>query len=148
MGMFWDKNRSGYFWYQSPIVTHVAILEAFAAIDPKTAELNEMRIWLLKQKQTQRWESTPATVDAIYALLLRGDDWLASDNKISIQMGGKEVVSQHQEAGTGYFTQTFTGSDIKPKLGEVNVTKQGNDIAWGAAPESSCVDGRCPPVSA
>jgi len=132
MGIFWDKNRSGYFWNQSPIVTHVSILEAFAAIDPKTPELNEMRIWLLKQKQTQRWESTPATIDAIYALLLRGDDWLTADNKITIQMGGKEIISQHQEAGTGYFTQTFTGSDIKPELGEVNVTKQGNDIAWGA----------------
>jgi len=132
MGMFWDKNRSGYFWNQSAIATHTAILDAFAQIDPKTKELNEMRIWLLKQKQTQRWESTPATVDAIYALLLRGDEWLSADNKVTIQMGGKTIVPQNPEAGTGYFSQIFTGTDIKPSLGEVRVTKQGNDIAWGA----------------
>jgi len=132
MGMFWDKNRSGYFWNQSAIATHVAILDAFAKIDSKTSELNEMRIWLLKQKQTQRWESAPATVDAIYALLLRGDNWLAPDNSVKIQMGGKEIVQQNREAGTGYFTQTFTGSDIKPSLSEVRVTKQGDDIGWGA----------------
>jgi hypothetical protein len=132
MGMYWDKNRSGYFWNESAITTHVAILEAFAEIDPKTAELNEMRIWLLKQKQTQRWESVPATVDAIYALLLRGDDWLASNNRINIKMGEEEITPQDTEAGTGYFTQIFVQDEIKPGMGEIHITKEGNGIAWGA----------------
>ncbi len=132
MGMYWDKNRSGYLWNESAISTHVAILEALAEVDPKTSELNEMRIWLLKQKQTQRWESVPATVDAIFALLLRGDNWLSSDNKVSIRMGGQEIIPQNQEAGTGYFTKTFTNSEIKPDLETVSVTKKGSGIAWGS----------------
>ncbi|MDR1730194.1 MAG: hypothetical protein LBR52_05990 [Prevotellaceae bacterium] len=132
MGMFWDKNRTGYFWNQSAIATLTAILDAFAQIDPKTEELSEMRIWLLKQKQTQRWESTTATVDAIYALLLRGDNWLSADNRVTIQMGGKTIVPQNPEAGTGYFTEIISGSEIRPELGEVRITKEGNGIAWGA----------------
>ncbi len=132
MGMFWDKNRPGYLWNESAIATHTAILDAFAQIEPETDELNEMRIWLLKQKQTQRWESTPATVNAIYALLLHGDEWLAPDNEVTIKMGGKTISPQNPEAGTGYFTQTFTASEIKPDLGEIQVKKQGNTLAWGA----------------
>ena len=39
--------------------------------------VNDMKTWLLKQKQTQNWRTTKATADACYALLLQGTDWLS-----------------------------------------------------------------------
>jgi uncharacterized protein YfaS (alpha-2-macroglobulin family) len=132
MGMYWESNRSGYLWNESIIATHTAIMEAFATVDLKTEELDEMRIWLLKQKQTQQWESVPATVDAIYALLLQGSDWLSADNNVSVQMGGKTIQPENMEIGTGYFTKVFIGNEIKPNLGTVEIEKTGVGIAWGA----------------
>jgi uncharacterized protein YfaS (alpha-2-macroglobulin family) len=132
MGMYWANNRAGYFWNESAITTHTTLMEALVTIDPKTEETDEMRIWLLKQKQTQRWESVPATVDAIYAILLKGSDWLSGNNDISIRMGGKTVQPETPETGTGYFTKVFTGQEIKPELSTVQIKKDGAGIGWGA----------------
>ena len=41
--------------------------------------VEDCKVWLLKQKQTQDWKTTKATADAMYGLLLRGTDLLASD---------------------------------------------------------------------
>ena len=45
-------------------------------VDAEAVE--DCKVWLLKQKQTQDWKTTKATADAVYALLLRGDNLLAS----------------------------------------------------------------------
>ena len=44
----------------------------------------DCRVWLLKQKQTQDWKTTKATADAVYGLLLRGHDFLASDKLVEV----------------------------------------------------------------
>jgi hypothetical protein len=36
------------------------------------------------------------------------------------------------EAGTGYYKTSWTGSDIKPDMAEVTLTKKGEGIAWGS----------------
>ena len=63
-------------WYHAPIETQAVMIEAFdeVANDPNAVE--ECKVWLLKQKQTQNWKTTKATADAVYALLLRGDNLL------------------------------------------------------------------------
>ena len=76
MGMYWAKNTAGYFWNERPVAVQAAIIEAFSETGSTTAELDELKIWLLKQKQTQRWDSPIATVNAVYALLMQGNNWL------------------------------------------------------------------------
>jgi hypothetical protein len=61
-GMYWAAfNRGGYYWYQSPVESHSLLIEAFIEIDKNTATVNELKTWLLKQKQTQNWRTTKAT---------------------------------------------------------------------------------------
>ncbi|MBA4055682.1 MAG: hypothetical protein C0490_13285, partial [Marivirga sp.] len=68
MGMYWKYDR-GYYWYQAPIETQALMIEVYdeVASDPKVVE--ELKVWLLKQKQTQDWKTTKATTEACYALL-------------------------------------------------------------------------------
>ena len=40
--------------------------------------MDEMKLWLLKNKQTTNWKTTKATAEACYALLLTGSDWLSN----------------------------------------------------------------------
>ena len=60
----------------SPIDTHCLLMALFNEVSPDKQKTDRMKQWLLSQKQTQNWESVPATVNAIYALLLTGSDWL------------------------------------------------------------------------
>lgn len=131
-GMYWAKNTAGYFWNERPVAVQAAMIEAFSEISKNAADIDEMKIWLLKQKQTQRWDSPIASVNAIYALLLKGSDWLATDGKVKITAGGKMITPAKEEAGTGYFKETIPVNEIRPETGKVTVEKTDENIGWGA----------------
>ena len=144
LGMYWAKNTPGYFWNEQPVAIQAAIIEAFEEVTKNNAEVDEMKIWLLKQKQTQRWNSPLGTVDAIYALLHDGSDWLATTGQVKITLGKTVLQPPSIEAGTGYFKQTIPVNDIVPEMGKVTVSstegftqpealsKKKSSIGWGA----------------
>ncbi|MFN4254804.1 MAG: alpha-2-macroglobulin family protein [Saprospiraceae bacterium] len=132
LGMYWVFDW-GYYWYQLPVETQAMMVEVFdeVADDPKAVD--ELRIWLLKNKQTNNWESTKATAEAVYALLLRGQNWLDNARPVSISLGGKTLKTNDLEAGTGYFKQAWGGAEVKPSLAEIKVENPNSNMAWGAA---------------
>jgi len=144
MGMYWSErtpsekeNYGGYYWYQAPIETQALLIEAFDEVANDTKAVDDMKVWLLKSKQTQNWKTTKATTEAVYALLLRGTDWLATESNVEITVGDikvdpKTMPDVKQEAGTGYFKTSWSGSDIKPKMGEITVSKKDAGVSWGA----------------
>lgn len=136
LGMYWNSEQ-GWFWYQAPVETQALMIEAFQEITHDTIAIDEMKTWLLKQKQTQDWKTTKATVEACYALLLRGTNWLAEDEKPDIKIGNIKVGTSEMsdtkvEAGTGYFKTSWNGNDITPEMGSVKIYKQSQGISWGA----------------
>jgi hypothetical protein len=136
MGMYWNNER-GWYWYMAPIETQTMMIEAFDEVLKDAASVNEMKVWLLKQKQTQDWKTTRATVEATYALLLRGTDFLENDKPVEIKVGNHLVDPTKMpdvkvEAGTGYFKTSWNGDDIKPEMGIVTLTKKDNGVSWGA----------------
>lgn len=134
MGMYW-KSDFGYYWHQSPVETQAMMIEAFDEVAGDKNNVELMKIWLLKQKQTQDWKTSRATVEAIYSLLRRGTDLLASDKLVEIEMAGEmlnmKAVGQ-VEAGTGYFQTSWGKGEIKPEMGNISITKNDEGIAWGA----------------
>ncbi|MDR0873866.1 MAG: hypothetical protein LBN27_10460 [Prevotellaceae bacterium] len=138
MGMYWEKNVNGYFWSQSAIRTQTALIEAFEEVagqarnDRSTEEINNMKIWLLKQKQTQMWDSNISTVNAVNALFSNNNDWLNNTENAKISIGNVPLTEK-TEAGTGYIKKTYEKSEITPALADISVTKNTDGIAWGAA---------------
>jgi uncharacterized protein YfaS (alpha-2-macroglobulin family) len=152
LGMYWKDMMNGYYWYQAPIETQALLIEAFSEIQPPNPPqggtnspsqgagglVDEMKIWLLKQKQTQDWKTTKATTEACYALLLQGTDWLA-DSKLAEVTVGKEKITEESlkmkgiqpDAGTGYFKTSWSGSEITPEMGKITVKNPNNVVAWG-----------------
>ncbi len=143
MGMYFkDFTKSGYYWYQAPIESQAMIIEAFTDIDKNENTLNDLKTWLLKQKQTQNWPTTKATAEACYALLMNGSNWLAEEKEVVINMGNTVIKSMDQqaEAGTGYFKKRIEGEKVKPEMGNINVEiKSTNNkpinqsTSWGSA---------------
>ncbi|TSA30039.1 MAG: hypothetical protein D4R67_01015 [Bacteroidetes bacterium] len=135
LGMYWAVGN-GYEWYQAPVEIQALLIEAFNEVGRDNRSMEEMKIWLLKQKQTQLWKTRQATVDACYALLLRGTDLLAEDPNVVISLGDLVVDPStqqdlQQEAGTGYFRISWSGIDITPDMGNISITKSSDGIAWG-----------------
>ena len=134
MGMYWAKNVSGWWWHERPIAVQTAIIEAFTEISKNNAEADEMKIWLLKQKQTQRWDTPISTVDAVYALLNYGTDWLAESGETTIKLGNTTLNPQNKEAGTAYFKEEMDVQTLKSETGKITISRSGsNGIGWGAA---------------
>ena len=131
-GMYWKEVRGGYYWREAPAETQATLIEAFDEVQHDQKAVDEMKLWLLKQKQTHRWASTRATVDACYALLLRGSDWLAPTRALQVTVGGQEIGPEAAQAGTGYFKTSWPAVEIKPAQGKVTVRKPDAGVAWGA----------------
>ncbi|MBS1666650.1 MAG: alpha-2-macroglobulin [Bacteroidetes bacterium] len=124
LGMYWKENSGGYYWQQAPIETQSLLIEAFSEIGKDDKLVGNLKIWLLKQKQTQNWGTTKATAEACYALLMQGKDWLGQDDKVDIQLGSTVISSNDQktETGTGYFKKVIEGSFVKPDMGNISVS--------------------------
>ena len=137
MGMYYKENYAGYYWHEAPIEAQSLIIEAFTEVAADTKSADELRIWLLKSKQTQNWKTTKATCEAVYALLLQGTNWLATEPNVEITLGNILVNPAKEpdmkvEAGTGYFKKVWNGAEIKPEMGKVKVVTKGDGISWGA----------------
>ena len=137
MGMYWRNEQRGWNWYQAPVETQALLIEAFDEVSDDQKSVEEMKIWLLKQKQMQDWKTTKATTEAVYALLLRGTSLLASDKQVEVTLGTEKVDPYKQdgsrpEAGTGYFKTSWDAASIKPEMGKVTVSNPNPTVAWGA----------------
>ena len=144
LGMYWKSNTNSWYWYQAPIETQALLIEAFSEVGNviqndanNLTDIDNLKIWLLKNKQTNQWKTTKATTEAVYALLLQGSSWLDVSEMVAVKVGNtdigpKKLEDVKHEAGTGYYKTSWTGSDIKPEQAEVQLTKKGDGIAWGA----------------
>jgi len=88
LGMFWRETELSWWWYRAPIETQALMIEAFDEVMSDRQAVEDAKVWLLKQKQTQDWKTTKATADAVYALLLRGRELLSSDKLVEVTVGG------------------------------------------------------------
>ncbi len=138
MGMYWADNRSGYFWNESPIETQAMLIEAFNEAGSDTRAVGEMKIWLLRNKQTSDWKTTKATSEAIYAILATDDDLIGDNNEpLDIRISGKplkKVVEEplRPEAGTGYVNTSWNGSEVDKSLANLRITNPNSSMMWGA----------------
>lgn len=132
MGRYWRDTERHWWWYRAPIETQAMMIEAFREIGKDDKVADDCRVWLLKQRQTQAWPSTKSTADAIYALLLGGDDLLGSDAIVSLSIGGTEVKPDKVEAGTGFYEKRFGAAEIRPDMGTVVLTKSDKGVSWGS----------------
>jgi uncharacterized protein YfaS (alpha-2-macroglobulin family) len=129
-GMYWASNSFESFFY-SPIARHCLLMEVLGTVVPDKKETDQMKQWLLSQKQTQRWSTVPATTYAIHALLSTGSNWLSENNVCTAQIGDRKYVSTSGDSITGYLSEEIPLVDTE-KNPIITISKQGEAPAWGA----------------
>lgn len=136
-GMYWIENKSGYYWYQSPIETQALLIEAFAEIEKDKKYVDEMKVWLLKNKQVNRWSTTKATSEAIYTLLLQGTDWTSIKDNTKFKIGNEKVLTKKlsekdKEATTGYIKMNWSTAEISKEMGTISVENKTEVPGYGS----------------
>jgi 5-hydroxyisourate hydrolase-like protein (transthyretin family) len=132
-GMYWD-NDYGYFWYELPIETHSLMTEVFEYLSENQTEKDNLKLFLLKNKQTNRWKTTKATASAIYALLGGKNDKLELPSMPTIKLG-EEVLdfsASKVEQGTSYIKKSWKEDEIKANFSKIEVSNPNANVSWGA----------------
>uniref|UniRef100_UPI00321AE2DC alpha-2-macroglobulin family protein n=3 Tax=Bacteroides TaxID=816 RepID=UPI00321AE2DC len=134
-GMFFAFNENPYTWGGMQMQAHVDVMEALEQTGGNTDTVEEMKLWLLKQKQTQQWNSPVATADAVFALLMKGTNLLDNQGDVRIVIADEvlETVSPSKTTvpGLGYIKRSFTQKNVVDAR-KIEVEKRNPGIAWGA----------------
>ncbi len=134
MGAHFAFLDTPYRWGMMPIPTHVSAMEALGLDAGNASLLEEMRVWLLKQKQTTMWNSPVATADAVYALLVGGANPLENEGEVAIKLGNTALSTASPQATLGITSikETYTQGDKELDATSITVSKLDDGIAWGA----------------
>ena len=137
-GMYWRKEYIGYYhrWYEAPIERQALLIEAFTEISPREDELTMMKQWLLMRKEGNSWNSTKATAEAVYALLLGAPADLLQPAATVVTVGGEKITATEAaraEAGTGYLQRVWKSETMTPALADIAVRTDGTHPAFGTA---------------
>lgn len=139
LGMYWNEGN-GFYWYQLPIERHSMMISLFSEAGGNQDETDSMKIWLLKNKQTNHWKTSKATSAALYALLIQGEKggmtpWIKEVSIPEIQVGKSQISagSDIVQAGTGYLKQTWASDAIVKEMATIKVHNKNSSVAWGAA---------------
>lgn len=136
MGTHFAFNDSYYSWGMMPVTTHVAAMEALSRFEGNASVIEEMKRWLLKQKQTTQWNTPVASADAIYALLCNGRNWLADRGDVTLTLGRERLRTTDTSArslqGLGYIKETYEEGNAALNARTLEVEKHDEGMAWGA----------------
>ncbi|WP_417350579.1 MG2 domain-containing protein [Flavobacterium alkalisoli] len=135
-GMYWISNKAGWYWYESPIETQALLIEAMIEIDNDIESADAMKVWLIKNKQNKNWPTTKATTEAVYALLMKGGEWLSVKDKTSISLGNTEALNKKlaensKEAGTGYLKLEWDSKEITKELADLKIENKSTVPGYG-----------------
>ncbi|MCF8337651.1 MAG: hypothetical protein K9I74_06665 [Bacteroidales bacterium] len=135
MGMFWRDFRGGWHWHQAPIDSQSLMIRLFDQVADDSDAVEKMKLWLLKQKQTQRWPTSSGTANAVFALLSTGEDLLSSQGTdVTFKVGNQSFSPEKSEVqtGTGYFKKSWDEADITKDMTAIEVDKKDESVSWGS----------------
>ena len=130
-GVYWKQNLNDWGWYSSKTVNHAGALEAFNKLTPTDETfIEEMKIWLVTQKEVNSWGSSRGTAEVIFTILNSGKSWTSAESdKAEITWGGKALNPQTQ--ATSYVKQAIISDNLNKNLATVSIKKDSPGIVQG-----------------
>ena len=136
-GMYWKEVTERRYYNSHAVETHALLIEAFAEITKDEKTVQELQLWLLRQKQTTKWATTKATTKAIYALLLNPKEFVSIKDNTVFTVGSEKIKTKKleesaKEAGTGYFKTSWNKDEITQEKASVKIQNNGKVAGYGA----------------
>jgi len=132
-GVYWKQNLNDWGWYSSKTVNHAGALEAFNKLTPTDETfIEEMKIWLVTQKEVNSWGSSRGTAEVIFTILNSGKSWTSNESdKAEINWGQKDLYPVPQTSATGYFKTSVVSDKLDKNLATVSIKKDSPGIVQG-----------------
>lgn len=130
-GIYWKQNLNDWGWYNSKTVNQAGALEAFQKLTPTDENfIEEMKIWLVTQKEVNNWGTSRNTAEVIFTILNSGKSWTSAESdKAEISWGGKPLNPQTK--ATGYVKQTVNSDKLDKNMANVTIKKDSPGIVQG-----------------
>ncbi|MGZ5255176.1 MAG: alpha-2-macroglobulin family protein, partial [Flavitalea sp.] len=162
MGMYWKDLVAGYYWFQSSIQSQALMIELFTKLNAPAKEVNGLKTWLLKNKQSNNWGNNVATADATHSFLLNNKTLKGPSPVATITVGNQSfsnIVAGNANSVTGignaggnantvaangnkqpaadtvfYFKKSIVGEQVKPSMGNIKIETKGTQgqASWGS----------------
>lgn len=130
MGSYFDTYKAGYSWCNYRIPAHVSAMEAIMRLgENKEALLDDMRLWLLKQKQVQVWDTPISSVNAIYAFLADGGSRFESTSVMTANVGSETITTP--DDAIGQVSVSLCGEEIN-NVKAITVSHKGSGTGWAS----------------
>ena len=141
MGIYWRDNSYGWSWDSNPIATQALLIEAFTLLDQPADITGRMQQWLLKQKQTTRWNNSIATAQAVHALVAsplplprRGDTDLSKSVEVKVKNATLNLIDEDKRGTIRY--EVIPERDKRTSaMQEIPLQLQGSEeasLSWGS----------------
>lgn len=131
-GRFYATDAAYYSWMDYRIPTQVAAMKAIHQRDKKDPILNDMQLWLISQKQVQKWDNPMNTIDVADFLLKVSPMETFHENKKPVL-----IVDGTQLTDMDYGTINTERDELEGR--EANLILEGNVLA--DTPEELLRDG-------
>ena len=140
MGRYYDTERALYSWCDYRIPTHVAAMRAMMAADDEFKDgqqyLDDMQVWLIRQKQGQKWDNVINTIQAVDILLSIAPDTTFHEAQLpTVTMAGNELKITDMTAGMGFVKQQVDDAIVKQVMAtnkpEITIEKLSPGLSWG-----------------
>ncbi|MCM1312255.1 MAG: MG2 domain-containing protein [Bacteroides sp.] len=147
MGRYYDTDRALYSWMDYRIPTHIAAMRAMRTMSDDFSDtkeyLNNMTLWLIRQKQAQSWDNPINTVHAVNELLQADKNaGLHNAAEAGFTLNGKQLdrnggTAKGKEQSVsvqpdGYIKIAVPKKMLGKKKNELTITKHSEGISWGA----------------
>ncbi len=141
MGRYYDTEKAHYSWMDYRIPTHVAAMRAFKETEKEKAFLPDMQLWLLRQKQTQKWDNVMNTIQVVDLLLTISPEqtfhepelpkvvFSNEERRMNLDLSPQTSDLRPSTAGVGYSKLPVPAEMVKSN--SVSVTKMSDGISWG-----------------
>lgn len=132
-GMWWPSVDELNGWSIAKISAASIALDAFHAIEPNCKEIDQIRQWLILQREAKDWGTSATTADIVASILTSGTNWIAPSNSTySITVGNGEINPDRTEVGTGYFRRNINDLIIPGVENRLSIQRHANHPSWGS----------------
>jgi hypothetical protein len=149
-GRFYATDAAYYSWMDYRIPTQIAAMQAIHQKDKNDPFLNEMQLWLISQKQVQKWDNPMNTIDVADFLLKVSPMETFHENKQPVlAVDGTELkemdygtINTERDELEGREANLILEGNVladtpeevlKDGVQQLEVKKQTPGVSWGAA---------------
>ncbi len=131
---YYLNDQAGYYWYNSDISKQALMIELFQDLGIESETISKMKLWLLRNKQSNRWKTQQGTSKACYAFLLGEEAMLIPNQETVIYLPklSEEIKADDKELKSGYMRRDFDSEKISSDYAEIRIDNPSNTPVWGA----------------